>query len=356
MKKVLIAMCAMAAVLACTKTEATFEQPGEISFSPVSRYNTKAAVAGTNFTAGQNFYVFANTVETTSAKYFENALFVQADDQTSAPSGLTVYVGNPSQFWPNVTPLKFAGYTASGNVGTVKATMDTWGTMTITGYTQPHDFSTAQANDLMWFFDDNNTNGYDKEDGIITPTMKHACSWIEFKVKVDDELVEDRDASTEGVQPYWSNITVTNIKFETLKTTGTVALADAASWTSVNGNQTSVNIYNDENGKTVNGTAVEFDSSVANNVVVIPQTPTTLSMTYSYTTPASGTVTETVKGISLDYDGVDGNTAWVAGTHYTYELTIGANEIKIAPKSEGWTDYDADNNTEGVQNPTQEVK
>ena len=364
MKKVLIAMCAMAAVLACTKTEATFEQPGEISFSPVSRYNTKAAVAPADGIGDQNVYMFAYTMA--DAKYFENALFEPETDVKH--NNLQVYKGNPPQFWPNAINLKFAGYTVSGNVGTgtnqATASMTTWGTMTIENYSQPYQFDSKQNNDLMWFFDagtdgddaDTTPDGYGKSTTYVTPTMKHACSWIEFKVKVDDALVSDRDASTDGIQPYWRNITVTNIKFETLNTTGTVALGETASWSSVNGNQTNVNIYNDATGKVVNGTAVDFDSVVADNVVVIPQTPTTLAMTYSYTTPANGTVTETVKGISLDYDGVDGNTEWVAGTHYTYELTIGANEIKIAPKSEGWTDYDADNNTEGVQNPTQDVK
>lgn len=353
MKKVLIAMCTMAAVMSCVKTELAFEQPSEISFSPVSRYNTKAAVTGTNFTADQNFYVFANTVETTSAKYFENALFIPDDDQTGAPTNLTVYAGSPSQFWPNVTPLKFAGYTVSGNVGTVKATMsDPWGTMTITGYSQPHDFQNAQANDLMWFFDDNNANGYDKESGIITPTMKHACSWITVTVKVAANLV-DTDPSTDGNQPYWTNITVKNIKFENLNTTGDVALSETAVWSNVAGPQTNVNIYNNATGTVVDATAKTIDSAVANNVIVVPQLPTTLAMTYSYTTPAGVSVTETKTGISLKYDG---DNEWAAGTHYTYELTIGADEIKIAPASSPWTDYDADDSEDGVQNPTQEVK
>lgn len=337
MKKVLIAMSAMAAVMACTKTEATFEQPAEISFSPVSRYNTKAAVTGTNFTADQNFYVFANTVETSSAKYFENALFTQDDNHTGTSNSLTVYAGNPSQFWPNVTPLKFAGYTVSGNVENVKATMsDSWGTMTITGYSQPSNFQTAQANDLMWFFDDNNDKGYDKNSGIITPTMKHACSWITVTVKVAANLM-DTDSNTEGNQSYWKDITVKNIKFEKLNTTGTVALAENAGWSNVAGETTNINIYNDATGTTVDGTAKTIDSVVANNVIVVPQIPTTLSMTYSYTTPAGVNVTETKTGISLDYDGNAGaNTAWAAGTHYTYELTIGADEIRIAPTSSDW--------------------
>lgn len=345
MKKVLIAMCAMAAVMSCAKTELAFEQPGEISFSPVSRYNTKAAVAPADGIGGQNVYMFANTMA--DAKYFENALFVP---ETGVEyNDLQVYKGNPAQFWPNATNLKFAGYTESGNVGTdaneVTASMTTWGTMTIEDYSQPYNFSNEQKNDLMWFFDagtdgsdaDTDPDGYGKSTEYVTPTMKHACSWIEFKVKVDADLVS-----------YWNDITVKNIKFENLNTTGNVALSGTATWSDVAGPQINVNIYDNATGTVVDATAKTIDSAVANNVIVVPQVPTTLSMTYSYTTPAGVSVTETKTGISLDYDNdADTNTAWVAGTHYTYELTIGANEIKIAPKSTDWTtpgsgDFDQD--------------
>ena len=340
MKKVLIAMCAMAAVMSCAKTELAFEQPGEISFSPVSRYNTKAAVAPADGIGGQNVYMFANTMA--DAKYFENALFVP---ETGVEyNDLQVYKGNPAQFWPNATNLKFAGYTESGNVGTdaneVTASMTTWGTMTIEGYSQPYNFSNEQKNDLMWFFDagtdgsdaDTDPDGYGKSTTYVTPTMKHACSWITVTVKVADNLM-DTNPSVDGNQPYWTNITVKNIKFENLKTTGNVALSGTAVWSNVAGPQTDVNIYDNATGTVVDATAKTIESAVADNVIVVPQVPTTLSMTYSYTTPAGVSVTETKTGISLKYNG---DEAWVAGTHYTYELTIGANEIKIAPKSTEW--------------------
>lgn len=60
MKKIVFSIIAVAAIAACAKTEPTFEQPGEISFSPVSKYNTKAAVTGAAFSTDQEFYVFAN--------------------------------------------------------------------------------------------------------------------------------------------------------------------------------------------------------------------------------------------------------------------------------------------------------
>ena len=79
-------------------------------------------------------------------------------------------------------------------------------------------------------------------------------------------------------------------------------------------------------------------------------------MNITYTTPAGGEVTETIDAISLDYDGTEGNTAWAPGTKYTYTLTIGADEIKIAPKSEDWAAYDADTSKDGVQNIEQDVQ
>ena len=343
MKKVLITMCAAIAVLACTKTEVAFDEPNEIAFSPVSKFETKAAVAS-GASIGQDFIAWANTVPTTGASqaYFSDVLF------TSPTDG--VYVGSPTQYWPNATALKFAGVTKSGNIGasTSPATvsMTAWGTINVIGYTQPDPSVESTTNDLMWFFDDNTDDkGYVGDAStIVRPTASHACSWITVAVKLADYLV-DTDNSKDGNQPYWTNVTVKNIKFETLKTTGAVTLGTSAAWTGTSGAQSNVVIYNNDTGVVV-GDAAKTIENEENNVVVIPQEPTTLSMTYSYNTPATGSVTETVTGISLDYDG---DEAWKPGKHYTYTLTIGADEIKIAPASDDWTSASGSGLTQDVK-------
>lgn len=340
MKKVLIAMCAMAAVMACTKTEATFEHPGEISFSPVSKYNTKAAVTSTNFTANQNFYVFANTVDE-NEKYFANILF-EADGTNKSTNNYQVYKGNPAQFWPNVKNLKFAGYTVTGNVGadlsSIQASMsDDFSTMTLTSYQQPLP-TVAGANDLMWFFDANGGTGYGKNTSYVEPAMAHACSWITINIK----------AESEALCNYWKNLKVQAVSFENLITTNTATMkSGTVSWGAATLPSPAVPVAiltdktgGDENAKTLSHTASVECADIVNNTIVIPQAPVTIAVTYSYTSPADAavTITETKTSISLDYDNdADTNTAWVAGTHYTYELTIGANEIKIAPKSTDWT-------------------
>lgn len=362
MKKILFSIIAVLALASCAKTEPAFEQPGEISFSPVSRYNTKAAVTDQTI-GGQSFYVFANTVDDeASAKYFENILFVP--DNGNKYNEKQVYCGNPAQFWPNVTPLKFAGYTKSGSINSGVASMDAnFTTMTITGYEQPYTFTDADANnDFMWFFDyGKDSKGYTKNDSYVVPVMKHALSWITIKVKVDVKLTEDRDDAKDGVQSYWSDITVDNIKFESVLTKGDVALGTAAVWTKQAGPQENTNLYDkgEGNGIAVNSTeaTVIEPTNAPNNIVVIPQTPARLSVTYTYTAPAGGKVTETVTGISLNYDPqvVEGDvitykdTPWAPGTHYTYDLTISADEIKIAPSSAAWENYGAtDDNPAGT--------
>ena len=60
MKKILFSLCAIAAIAACTKSEVQYEPSGEISFAPVSKLNTKAAVDGTDYPDALNMFVFAN--------------------------------------------------------------------------------------------------------------------------------------------------------------------------------------------------------------------------------------------------------------------------------------------------------
>ena len=346
MKKVLVTICAMAAVLACTKTEVTFDEPGEISFAPVSKYATKAAVE-TSTTFGQDFYVYASTNETNPVPYFKDVLFT--DNNTDG-----VFVGTPSQFWPNEKALKFAGVTKTGNIGTAGSVeMDTWGTMTVSGYVQPLPSVADAVNDLMYFFVDNNGQGYTKPENNtevnVTPVMQHACSWITIKVAADaNTIYKDLDSSTEGVQSYWSNIKLYEVKIQELATNADVTFTEkptgetkAVAWTisTTASKSENVAIYTAANGATDNvltSTAVLLENT-SNNTVVIPQTPFSVSLKYGYTTAASGSteIVEEVKNISLATTEI---ASWQPGMHYTYTLVIGADEIKIQPSAASWND------------------
>ena len=62
MKKLVIAVLAIGAMAACTKSNIQYEQPEEISFQPVAKKATKAvygAIDGTAYPVGESFNVWA---------------------------------------------------------------------------------------------------------------------------------------------------------------------------------------------------------------------------------------------------------------------------------------------------------
>lgn len=361
MKKLFYITLAVVAFASCTKSEASYTASEEIAFTPVSKFETKTAITGETYKADLPFYVFANaknTNETTfSSKYFEKILF--KPDGTNKIGDLQIFKGDSPQYWPNVNNLIFAGFTQSGNVASILNNVqssDNLTTLTIPGYVQPEptDNTDPQPNDLMYFFDDNNGSGYGSSTTHVSPVMKHACSWITINVKADENLVT-----------YWTDLKALNIQFVSLHETGTVTLksTDVPSW-ELTSNISNVDILS--NPKDITSSFEEFANS-DNNTIVLPQTPTFLSVTYSYTTPAGTSDFKETKLVPLNFDGKTRGadqtddqwratwTKWEPGKHYTYDLTITAEEIKIAPSSAEWTDYDADGAAAEVQNPSQTI-
>ena len=347
MKKILYFAVAAIGLMGCSKSEAVYTPSAEIGFMPVSKYDTKAAISGTTYTNALPFYVYANAknngADEFTSKYFENALFVFEKTESTTTH---IYKGNPAQYWPNVNPLIFAGFTKSGNIETlvtndvtnksdvVIAPSADLTTLTINGYQQPEPTVDPADNDFMYFFADNSGAGYTSQSTYIAPVMKHACSWITIKIK----------AESDALLAYWDDLKVTNVKFTGLHESGNVVLSkNAPAWT-VTGTP-------DGNGVAIRTTELALTTSLqeaANieaNTIVIPQAlanpdinntaKVQLSVTYSYTTPAGAADFTETKVLDLFYDGAT-KSAWQPGKHYIYNLTVTATEIKIAPSSEDW--------------------
>lgn len=352
MKKLFYITLAVVAFASCTKSEASYTASEEIAFTPVSKFETKTAITGETYKADLPFYVFANAYNTTestfSSKYFEKILFKPSG--TDKVGALQIFKGDPSQYWPNVNNLIFAGFTKSGNVGDVLGAVessDNLQTLKIEGYVQPEPTVNVnpQPNDLMYFFDDNNGSGYGSSTTHVSPVMKHACSWITINVKADENLVT-----------YWTALKALNIHFVSLHKTGTVTLKSTVvpSW-ELTSDISNVNILSIS--KDITSSFDEFANS-DNNTIVLPQTPTFLSVTYSYTTPAGTSDFMETKLVPLNFNGETRGagqtddqwratwTKWEPGKHYTYDLTITAEEIKIAPSSAKWTNYGATDSNE----------
>lgn len=354
MKKIILSIAAVAALAACTKSEVQYEQTGEITLAPVTS-NTTKSVAGYNgdtfdgiFPTAIDLYVFANAgaadseAEDHGEPYFMNAQFEwftvtqkpNATNNTAAAGG--AYAGTTTRYWPNVKTLVFAGYSDACNIkanlidDNDDTTPDTTPTMdfendklTIPAYTQDNvNYTTEGANDLMWF---SRTEPYSKRTNEIVAQMKHACSWITVNVKGNDVTAGD-----------WilNSLIVKNIAHKGTAECG----EESATWKTLDSykdedyyNAQTTNDFNPAEGTTFTTDYVEYNEGTANNFIVIPQTPTTLEVTYSYNSDTSIVFSET-KSIELDYDGVVGtNAAWQSGVHYIYNLTITATEILIDP-------------------------
>lgn len=368
MKKVITLALVAAAFVGCAKSEADFKDAQQISFMPVSRFDTRAAVTGETYSENYPFYVYANAKSegqaTFNSKFFEKVSFVP--DGANKSGSLQVYKGSPAQYWPNVNPLVFAGFTQTGNVASITPSAnDVLTSLTLDGYTQPAPTEEV-ANDFMYFFADNNGVGYDKNTTCVDPTMKHACSWVTININADEELVEDRDDQTSGVQAYWANLQVTEVKFVNLFSTGDVTLTgSASSWNFTKYAEAPVIVKASTEAAMPITTDSEEFADILNNTIVLPQQPAYLSVTYTYTTPAGVDGFTETKVLPLCYDGevrADGQTdaqwreswkAWEPGKHYIYNLTLTAKEIKIAPSSSNWvTDLDGnDADDDNIEKP-----
>lgn len=344
MKKIFISLLAVAALAACTKSEVQYEPAGEIGFAPVASNVTKS-VAGYNgetfdgvFPTDVDLYVFANAqdentdgtlADTWNTPYFQNALFEwnasknESEIDDVAKNGS--YAGKPTRYWPNVKSLKFAGYSDACNVAKT-ATFDiAANTITISSYTQDNaNFTEEGTNDLMWF---SCIEQHSKKANEVPVNMKHACSWITINVAGDDVTAE--------------NWTLNSLVVKALKHSGNVVCnATTAQW-NLTGEGADEEYYKPTTGTTFTEEYVKYEKTT-NNFIVLPQTPTSLDVTYTYTsqeatgTTLSITLTET-KNVPLTFNGTD---SWAPGVHYIYNVLITATEILIDPVVVDWTNYD----------------
>ena len=335
MKKFFLSIFAVVALLSCSKSDITYDnQETQIGFSPVANNITKSVAGiGTNgnydatFPTTLNLYVFANAqadnlTASWPSSYFQNAKFIYSRLNNG------VYEGDVARFWPNIKSLIFAGYSNACNIDDITANSSVdfgKNEITITGYTQDNTKTDKGANDLMWFPWD--TKSYTKQNTAVTANMKHACSWITVKVKSDGN---------------YTDLKLHDLTINGLYHTGTAKCgATAATWTDL-GSISTENLYLNNTGADLSTTEVAFENT-ANNMIVIPQKPTSIDVTYSFV-PQTGiaAIKETKTGLSLSIgkeivEGVEQDKLWESGKHYIYTITITATEILIAPEVAEWT-------------------
>lgn len=354
MKKIFFSIVAIAAIAACTKSEVAYEQPAEIGFAAVAGNMTKAAVDGTTFPTDLNMYIYANTTANTTAAdadYFAkaeftylnayNAINTQSSDTQPVWGGGSSSSNRNPYYWPNVNKLHFAGFSKSGNVASATVAYNCLNnTLSITGYTP-----TGDDNDLMWFPSTEfvQTEGFGKNTTYVPVDMYHACSWITFLVMGDTVTGANNTTYT------LTSLNIANIdNTANVVCTGSDDITSASTvWNANEDGKTAdhaVTFDGTYNGKlTQTATNVETNdaTTTSGSVVVIPQKPGYLELTYTYKSNADQTITEifsTENGNAPSLKLNEGNTTnWEPGKHYIYTITIKANEILVAPTPVDWT-------------------
>ena len=341
MKKIFFSLVALAALAACSKSDVEYTDNMELSFAPVSRLSTKAAVEGTDYPDALNMFVFANAGEATAAlpggytePYFANAEFTHTE-RTDITLNTNVFAGVTPYYWPNVKKLIFSGYSDSGNVRSLTPTYVSDGTtweIVMEGYAPGAGTAVSGNNDLMWF--PTTTSSYGKPTTAgesVQVTMQHACAWVTIKIKGDATTGKDGTS--------WK---IKNLSFTNLSQSGNVTLGTAADWTSIAAG-TSFNVFNLAAGKQLTTDYVDYTQIDFKDLVIVPQPTKTLYVTYEYVSQAGlAPITET-KPLELTHTG---GTGWEAGKHYTYNITLGTSEILILPVLTDWVDVPDENGTE----------
>lgn len=327
MKKVFLALAAVAALAACTKSEVEYTEPGEIGFLPVNENITKSMMEGNTFqttaefnlwsyykpvTAGTLDAWLANTSE--AQEYIEEKTFAYRND-------LQKWGGKDNPyFWPKTGSLVFTGYHPTSIAGKVDYSFEN-NTMTFSEIPQSRVAASGYDEDIMYF---NLTSSYSSN--YVQPSFKHALSWISVI------LVKSADT------PDAATIKANSVEFTGVYPigTGTVAGANDITWAPA-GTAAPVDVL-EGNVATL---AKNNKAVVAYQPLFIPQNMNgNLVVEYEISSADGSSFTE-VKTIALNgMKDSNGNAlnAWEPAKHYTYTITIGTSEILIEPSVMPWTE------------------
>lgn len=335
-----IAAIAGAALVSCTKNEvAQVAADQEITFTvPVVGPQTKApqyGEIGVNYNESEHFGVYAVHSAADLATWAAGTPYMG-----TATVGLECLKNGGENYWAPATPyywpkegkLSFAAYSpfdVSGNV-TYGATGLSVTEYTVSTNTAEHvDFLYAPrvynySSSTEEVGDDDTKFTYDG----VNILFEHAMSSIVFKVA----RAADIDASTV--------ITLNSITLEKpyLKANFNENITDGSSYTAIPAwsnwdDATDVVTYNSSAALTT--TLTEYVNNTNDDVILIPQTLTDnvkVVLNYSIKNPGNHTIYQET-AIQLNTH----TSAWERGKRYTYNITIGMEEIIFDPAVTDWT-------------------
>lgn len=319
MKKFYVfAAVAIAALASCTKSEVVYNQEQqEIGFRQFTGAMTKADPSTTALPTGTSMGVFSYLNGTQTA-YFENAKFVNK-------SGTTKWGGEDPRYWPLQGTLDFVLYAPHQTSGATYTPSTKVLNVTIA------DNSTAQTDYLYGKDFYVNTAKPATPSNGVPVVLKHALSKVTIAAKANAASI----------------FTVTSILLKNTIQKGSYTVTyttDADDFTSSVTGSTDANEKKDmeyvssESGWSL---AADFSNDNTASKLVVPSNQTSILITYKM----AGS--DAVLTASIDLSTGSPTPVWETGKHYTYNITLKADEILFSPEVEEWAPAAESNHTIG---------
>ena len=338
-----LAALASVALASCVKNEpAKVDSQKEITFtSPVLASATKTPVAGemdNPYDMSESFNVYAVWhAEDFSGSWPSHSLYMD-DVKTSYDATLDGWHATPSYYWPKNGKLTFAAYSPSEIGGTAHA----YGAngLTITGFQVP--VAATDQYDVMYSeraYNNTSSTGTSTEYNGVDIKFKHALSSIQFAIATDANYSSSVTIRLKKISLYG-----VNSKGDFAEgITNEVTYANTPAWTNqadVVDEANAYVYYKNPTGLTVTNTMTKLNGKTSQtDLILLPQTlPATAKVVIEYTIdPVAGTTPEIAQTHVQTLNTLSA-TEWKPGTRYTYQITIGLNEIYFAPIIEDWTE------------------
>lgn len=326
MKKLFLFSVAALAFCACSSDETVSEnsaanqQPTEISFSPLTKPNTRAEVEGTVFPSGQDMYVAAYDA-TKGADFFNQTTF---DEDGSTGK----WKASPAKYWPlNAATLNFLAYTGVPSGSYFNASHPAQG-LTIT----LADNSSNQY-DLMYACG-RGTRALNTAASDVAMNFKHALALIKFEVKT----AADYSYGTPKQYP----LAITSIVLTGARYSGTYTIDNVTNYASTSstysnlvGTWSSVSTQANVTRTPTFANITTSFQQVGAGILVVPDEDDAVD---DYT---SFTINYTLDGNAYTYTYIPADLDVHQAKKYTFAITMTLNEIIIVPTV---TDYVEENN------------
>lgn len=332
MKKLFILAVAATALVACSRTFDTQKAEGQaIGFGTWAEQLTKAR------TAGNSTFVSGDTFNVEGFKTLSGSPVTVFDDVTVSTTNGTTWTYENTRFWDsNATGYTFFAV-SSPNTALTFAADGTIAAKAVTFSGENNDILLANSVDVAPPYSST----------PVALTFKHIGALVDLKVKKSATL------NTAN-----ATVAITAVALEGISDEATVAVSGYTSnvpsvdWASLgNADNSTYGITSGVVDCTLPTNVGTTGDDLINTLVVIPQTLTDakiLKISYTITDAASTVNTFTNKEIKLNlFDKTENTsneapfiTAWEAGKHYVYTLTIDANTISFTGDITDWVDED----------------